>query len=127
MLNMPSDDKATSKTEPEPEQPNKQNWIAKLLPLLDFVEWDRFIVGRIEGYQHTDVYGWIDRDDDYKDFVWARFWPTQEAVEYTTSSDEHSDDIQRIWFGEDNLDDHNPCQRVEDVFDIDNAVELDES
>lgn len=104
----------------------KPDWIAEILGRVGFVEWDRFTVGEMDGYQSVDVYGWIDRDDDYKDFVWSRFWPESETVEYTTSSDEYTEEIQRIWFGEESMREHNPCRRVENTFDVENAVELDE-
>ena len=99
-------------------------WIGDLLQQVPFVEWDRFTVGEMDGEQFVDVYGWIDRDDEYKDFVWARFWAVWEQVEYTTSSDEYSEQIHINWFGKESLDDHNPCRRVENQFDVDNAVQL---
>jgi len=100
----------------------KRKWIAQYLSTVPVVEWDRFIVGEMDGYQYVNVYGWIDREDEYKDFVWSRFWPANETVEFTTSSDEYSEYLQAEWFGEDTLDDHNPCRRVEHSFDIDNAI-----
>ena len=102
--------------------PNNPDWIANLLEALPFVEWDRFTIGEMNDTQFVDVYGWIDRDGDYKDFVWSRFWPSNEVVEFTTSSDEYSQEISETWFGD--ADDHNPCRRVEDVFDVPNAIEL---
>jgi len=102
------------------------DWIGDLLGQLPFVEWDRFTVGEMQSNQFVDVYGWIDRDDDYKDFVWTRFWPKREIVEYTTSSDKYSEQIHIEWFGKESLDDHNPCRRVENQFEIPNAVELTE-
>jgi len=108
------------------EKIKKREWIGGLLERLQFVEWDRFTVGEMDGYQYVDVYGWIERDDDYKDFVWTRFWPNTETVEYTTSSDEYSEKIQIEWFGKDSLDNHNSCRRVEHGFEISNAVELTE-
>ena len=105
----------------------KREWVAQYLSTVPVVEWDRFVVRERDGYQSIDVYGWIDREDEYKDFVWSRFWPANEALEFTTSSDEYSEYLQAEWFGEDTLDDHNPCRRVEHAFDIDNAVELQEN
>ena len=107
---------------------HRAEWIAGLLERVDFVEWDRYtVMNHDNGKQSIDVYGWIDRPDEYKDFVWTRFYPDDEpdpTLEYTTSSDEYSKELTRIWFGEDAVSDHNPCRRVENTFDIDNAIEL---
>jgi hypothetical protein len=114
----------TIESETKPDRVENRDWIRELLTRLDFVTWDRFTVGEINDYQVLDVYGWIDRDDEYKDFVWSRFWPENENLEYTTSSDKYSKEIERIWFG-DESEGHNQCRRVENTFDVPNAVELD--
>ena len=103
--------------------PSAVTWIGKQLVKTEFVTWDRYIVDERGEYTTSDVYGWIDRDDEYKDFVWVRFWPDYEVFEYTTSSDQYSKRLGEIWFGESS--DHEPCQRVEDTFDIPNCVELE--
>lgn len=105
-------------------------WVERTLSRLDMVEWDRFVVGNDPNLagRYVQVYGWITREtDDYKDFVLVRFYPGTEENLYgfTTSSDRHTEEIHRRMYGED-LDDHNPCQRVEHTFDVDNAVELGE-
>lgn len=103
----------------------KRDWIAEHLEMVPVVEWDRFVVGERDGYQYVDVYGWIEREEDeYKDFVWVRFWPSNETIDYTTSSDTYSEYLTAEWFGEDALDGHNECRRVEHAFDIENAIEL---
>jgi hypothetical protein len=104
----------------------KKDWIARHLEMVPVVEWDRFTVGEMSDHQYVDIYGWIDRDDDYKDFVWTRFWPHNKVMEFTTSSDEYSDYLQAEWFGEDSLDEHNDCRRVEHAFGISNAIDLGE-
>lgn len=104
--------------------PQDRTWIAKQLAKPEFVDWDRYVVDKRDGYLMVEVYGWIDRPDSHEDFVWTRFWPSNEYFEYTTSSDEYSEDLTRIWFGEDAVDGHNECRRVEDAFDIPNMVEL---
>jgi len=106
------------------DDPQRPDWIAGHLESLPFVEWDRFVVGEMNGHQFIDVYGWIGRDDEYKDFIWSRFWPSNESIEFTTSSDTYSTQISEIWFGDSS--NHNGCQRVEDTFDVENAVTLDE-
>lgn len=104
-----------------------REWIADILDEAEFVQWDRFVVEQPDRGQHIRVYGWIERDsDDYKDFVIVRIWPDSETFGFTTSSDHYSEELHRIWFGEETLDDHNPCRRVEHAFDIENAVELKE-
>jgi len=106
-----------------------RDWVENVLSRLHMVEWDRFVVGEENNLvgAYIKVYGWIDREDDaYKDFVIVQFWPNTEdnIVGYTTSSDEYTEDIYRLIYGSE-PDDHNPCQRVEDTFDISNAVHLD--
>jgi hypothetical protein len=104
------------------------DWIGDRLEEVPIVEWDRFVVGERDGFQYVDVYGWTDRkEDEYKDFVWTRFWPANNSFEFTTSSDRFSEYLHAEWFGEDDLDDHNECRRVEHAFDIENALELQEN
>lgn len=113
-----------------PEAPmNKQpvrnrEWITDLLERASVVEWDRFVVEDHDGTQCVRVYGWIDREDEYKDFVIARFWPDDEWLGFTTSSDEYSEWLQAEWFGEDSLDEHDSCRRVENAFSVENAIKL---
>ena len=91
---------------------------------LDFVEWDRYTGGRwSDNSSYVTVYGWVDREDEYKDFVEIIRWDNGQLY-FTTSSAEHTEDIFEVLF-EDSLDNHNDCKRVEDVLDIDNVVELD--
>lgn len=104
----------------------KREWIGELLERPEFVEWDRFVVEDQDGTQSVQVYGWIDRADIYKDFVVVRFWPDSETFGFITSSDRYSEELHREWVGEQDLDDHNGCRRVEHAFDVENAVELTE-
>ena len=109
----------------EPVQ-NRQ-WIAELLECVEFVDWDRFVTHDHNGEQVVVAYGWIEREtDQYKDFVLARFWTEREVLEFTTSSDRYSEELHRAWFSNESLDDHNPCRRIEDAFEIENAIELGE-
>ena len=90
---------------------------------LDFVEWDRYTGGKwSEGRQYVTVYGWIDREDEYKDFVEIIRWQNGQLY-FTTSSAEHTERIFEVLF-EDPLDNHNDCKRVEDALNIDNVVKL---
>lgn len=101
-----------------------REWIAEQLGTASIVEWDRFIVEDHDGTQRVEVYGWINRDDDYKDFVIVRFWPENEEFGYTTSSDEWTEWLYNEWFDHDDLSGHNECRRVEHAFDVENVVEL---
>jgi len=93
------------------------------LAQLDFVEWDRYTGGEwSEGRQYVTVYGWIDRNDDYKDFVEIIRWANGQLY-FTTSSAEHTEDIFKVLFGG-SLDNHNDCKRVENALNIDNVVQL---
>ena len=106
-------------------EPRSVTWIATQLEKVKFVTWDRFTVSERQSHTLVDVYGWIDREDQYKDFVWTRFYPDNRTFEYTTSSEERSQQLGKIWFEESA--DHESCQRVEDTFDIPNRVELQDS
>jgi len=93
------------------------------LAQLDFVEWDRYTGGEwSEGRQYVTVYGWIDRQDGYKDFVEIIRWGNGQLY-FTTSSAEHTEEIFEVLF-DDSLDNHKECQRVENALDIDNVVNL---
>lgn len=102
-----------------------RKWIAPYLDALPFVEWDRFVPMERGGTPVYDFYGWIDRDDEHADFIWARFWTVNEVIEYTTSSAEMEAEIDAIWF--DNIDEKSECKRVEHYFDIPNAIELSDN
>lgn len=101
---------------------NLDTWIGRELEKLPFVEWDRYTLNRCDKGQFTRVYGWIERGDEYKDFVVLDFlhW-SREAVFICTSSAECSERIQEILYGD--ADDHVECQRVENRFDIANAID----
>ncbi len=103
-----------------------REWIADQLATVDaVVTWDRFTVDRRDSEQVVTVYGWIDRDDEYKDFVWTRFYPDSGWFEYTTSSAQWTEYLHAEWFDE-SLDEHTECRRVEDGFGVDNCIELTE-
>lgn len=100
----------------------------KEMAQLDFVRWDRFVVGSDE----IQVYGWIDgRDDGRSDFVLLRCEAVGgQAVPsmgtgHTTSSERWSREISRRLYGSDG--DHVACERVEDessAHQLDNVVRL---
>jgi hypothetical protein len=93
-------------------------WIESTLRELGFVEWDRY-------YSYgSDLafFGWIDREDQYKDFVVVVLDNQNRLIRgYHTSSAEYTEKIAEI------LDiGHSECQRVEDMLAIDNMVEVEE-
>jgi hypothetical protein len=104
--------------------------IEDVLTRLDMVNWDRFVNGTDPNTvgRYINVYGWIERVDEYKDFVLLRFMldydPT--LIAFTTSSDQYTDEIYRLIYREE-PDQHVSCKRVEYGFDIPNAIELNRS
>lgn len=94
-------------------------FVEKYLAELQFVTWDRWV--RLDS---TDivVYGWIDREDEYKDYVEVTFDLNKLKIpRYSTSSDEYSEKICKILYDDAG---HTPCRRVENTFRIKNKVEL---
>lgn len=102
-----------------------RDWIGETLRMVPFVEWDRFTTGEwSEDSPYVTVYGWLPRDQaGYKDFVILLLWPESETVYFSTSSAERTEDIFEALY-DDSLENHNECQRVEDTFDVDNAVSI---
>jgi len=105
---------------------NNRRWIERKLRSLRLVEWDRFTVGEWADEQYVNVYGWINRDDGYKDFVNVIFWAESEGLYHITSSAEHSEAISETLHGESGDGGHNDCQRVEDTFNVENAIQIAE-
>lgn len=100
-------------------------WVEQVLTTLPFIQWDRFTVFEDPEEPDFKIYGWIDRDDEYKDFVLITLYPLDHSIEYTTSSPVYSEKITEILFGK--TGDHIPCIRVEDHFKIPNSVKLESS
>ena len=83
---------------------------------LHFVLWDRFTVGE-DGTRYI-FYGWIKREDEYKDFVVMEYFTpehdTYDGFSFVTSSAKWSEEICRIVYG--HVEDHEDCIRIEDHF-----------
>lgn len=95
----------------------------EMLSRPEFVQWDRFTEGVVDGDLRFDVYGWINRpNDQYLDFVLLTMWPESEDCAFTTSSARYSDTLYQLWTGEDPDEDHNPCKRVQEAFDVNNVI-----
>jgi len=104
--------------------------IEDVLSRLDMVEWDRFVDGIDPNTvgRHINVYGWIERTDEYKDFVLVRFMPDYDPtlIEFTTSSDQYTEEIHRLIYGE-KPEQHNSCKRIENEFDVSNVIEINKT
>lgn len=104
----------------------KRKWVEKTLSGLPYVKWDRLFYNDFGDRDELTVFGWIDREQDsYKDFValWFDFkkWRYDVAA---TSSAKYSAELVRKW-GVDNREKkvfHIPCQRCEDLFDLENCI-----
>ena len=84
------------------------------------VMWDRAAGADFYGV----TYGWIDRDDERKDFLVLNWWKQGEEIQFamTTSSSRYSEEFTR------RIDpelDHRACERVEDEFpDVRRKIQL---
>lgn len=97
--------------------------------LLPFVKWDRFY----ENKEGIGLFGWIDREDTYKDFVFISYdYDSKESkkrhqhtwiMEWATSSVIYSKKIDTLLNDYDGSE-HADCQRVESIFDIPNCIKL---
>lgn len=95
---------------------------------LTFVRWDRYTDNYVEGDEDSGikVFGWIDRLDNYKDFIILETSISKHGtylVGFTTSSASHHDVIAKILdYPKSQIVD---CQRVEYLFtDLNNVVNL---
>lgn len=91
-------------------------WIEKVMNKLPFIKWDRY-----HYYKDTrpiiTVFGWIDREDSYKDFVVLEFDTNKQLLYFiATSSAKYSKKISEILGSK-----HFPCERVESTFEVDNV------
>ncbi len=92
--------------------------IEKKLMALPFVNWDRYV----DSGDAITIFGWIKRNDDYKDFAIIEFSTDDYEVNvWATSSKEHSESMGKI-FQPDSK--HNVCQRVEHKFNVKNCIRL---
>ena len=99
-----------------------KGWIEKVLNTIPFVKWDRCIevYNQNQNYNVINIFGWIDREDSYKDFVDLEFDLNEGKVYFiSTSSKKYSKKIAEIIGSR-----HFPCCRVEDIFKIENSISL---
>ncbi len=96
---------------------NHKGQFESMMNALPFVDWDRYSGDE----EVVSVYGWIDRDEDsYKDFVIIGVDKNGDSY-YDTSSAKYSAEIHKLLAMQGK---HSDCQRVEDFFDVKNAVKL---
>lgn len=111
---------------------SEREWIASTLNKLPFVSWDRMHFlspPRIEerncrGFWLA-VFGWIDREDAYKDFIILDFQITKKkmwASVFSCSSKKFSEEATKIIMGEGT--EHNDCFRAERISGIKNSIKL---
>lgn len=105
------------------EEIENRRWIASKLRACHFVEWDRFTVGEWGGEQAVTIYGWIEREDEHEDFAVVIFWPESETLYNLTSSARYTEEFTEVLHGDSHG--HNQCRRVEDKFNVENAVMTD--
>lgn len=92
--------------------------IEKKLIGLPFVQWDRYI----NSTNAITIFGWVNREDNYKDFVIVEFnTDNYEVNVWNTSSLEYSKEISKIF---EPFEEHNDCHRVEHYFNIKNCTKL---
>lgn len=87
--------------------------IQSKLKELIFVMWDRYVY---EG-EIVTAFGWIGRQDAYKDFVVVKFTPVGES--FQTSSIQYSEVIAEALGIS-----HSKCERIETMFNIPNVIKL---
>ena len=85
----------------------------KTLKSLPFVKWDR--------YTANSYYGWIDREDSYKDFVVISFYGIND-IGYITSSVKYDEKVGTLLGIAD--DERHPCKRIEHQFKLKNCIKL---
>jgi len=87
-----------------------QRIITQTLNKFPEVTWDRFSVGFDIGLDFVWIFGWVDREDNYKDFVVLDFNGKKPTCVSTSSAKYSKEFSDRLRFT------HTDCQRVEDVF-----------
>lgn len=108
------------------------NIVEDVMTDLPFVDWDRAIEWIYEGRKCMRIYGWIERDnDEYKDFVLIGIYEMEDVekadIEFIgTSSEQYSEEIFKRLFPDADLDEHNECIRLENRFDVENVIVLDD-
>lgn len=100
-----------------------KKWIERTLNDIPFVKWDRFLDLKFGRNRIIHTFGWINREDNYKDFVCLEFdIIKQEVLFISTSSKKYSKKISDILGSK-----HTDCERIENSFNINNCVIINQS
>ena len=91
-----------------------------ILAKFKFVKWDRFTEDTPNC--RLNFYGWIKRNDAYKDFIALTIFKQDFSIEYITSSAKWDKEICRILKVP--LKEQLTCKRVEHYFDIKNVIKI---
>ena len=112
---------------------SEKELIANTLNRLPFVKWDRasFLLSpRIGKNRRRElwlaVFGWIDREDSYKDFIVLDFQlinGTLRPAVFSCSSSKFSEQAVKIIMGADI--NHNSCFRVESIVGVEKCIKLE--
>ncbi len=103
-----------------------KSWMKGILERCNYITWDRYVMYQA-GDDFCTVYGWIKREDEYKDFAVIEFNLTKKEIGFViTSSAKYSEQFNK---DTDGLEiEHNHCKRIEDDFpDLKNCVRLNGS
>lgn len=92
--------------------------IESILRQCTFVQWDRFV----DCPDKILVYGWMDRKDEYKDFIVVTFWKNGSPTGYIQSSVKNAAKIRKILGIKKSQ--SIPCMRVEHHFRVKNSIKL---
>lgn len=92
--------------------------LSKFLKKFKFVKWDRYVATELNSYY---IYGWIEREDSYKDFIVIE-WDEDSTMGgwFITSSAKWDEEIKKIM----GTNGGKACQRVEHLVDISNSIKL---
>lgn len=94
-------------------------WKSQIVAILNKfpeVMWDRW--SGLPPYQSVCIFGWIKRPDSHEDYIELGFWEGEPDYVSTSSARYSADFAHRLNFT------HADCQRVEDWFNVPNAVKL---
>lgn len=90
---------------------------AKILASLSFVRWDRYTEDDVS----RNFYGWIDREDAYKDFIVLTHYKSANWW-WITSSVRYDLEIVAVMGG--TVEKSCPCIRIEKDYVIENSIKL---
>lgn len=105
----------------KPPTTRQKGKIEKILKKLSFVKWDRYTETDDGEWQTIDLYGWIDREDSYKDFVVLEYDIPRDEFYYWTSSSKYSEELNKV--AREGME-HLKCKRIEEFSSLPNVIKL---